>query len=84
MPSAKEARDSYMSYLDYYFGRPSSREVVLIGLRVGDVPTEAQGEYLRGLVEEAIRVGALLDALSPEEIEQLDRLAIATWNARGK
>ena len=74
-PATHKARDSLSSLLDYYYERPASHESVKIGLKVGEVPSTEQAESLKKELKQALQVKEILDNLSPQEKENMNRMA---------
>ncbi|KAK2812932.1 hypothetical protein FQN50_000953 [Emmonsiellopsis sp. PD_5] len=81
--AVQQARDSYGSLLDYYYDRPASKESIKIGLRLGDVPTEAQAEELQRELAEVIQVQTIIN-LSPQEKAHMQQLAAISQSQRKK
>lgn len=82
--TAQKARDSLASLLDYYHERPASRESIKIGLKVGEVPSTEQAEALKKELKEALEVQQILDNLSPQEKENMTRMANLSRGRRAK
>ncbi|MCJ1387870.1 hypothetical protein MMC18_000713 [Xylographa bjoerkii] len=73
--TTQRARDSLGSLLDYYYERPASQESIKIALKVGEVPSTEQAEALKKELKEALQVQEILDNLSPQEKENMSRMA---------
>lgn len=82
--TTQKARDSLASLLDYYYERPLSQESVKIGLKVGQVPSTDQAEALKKELKEALQVQEILDNLSPQEKENMTRMANLSRGRRAK
>lgn len=80
---AQRARDTLSILLDYYAGRPASKESVDIGIRIGDIPTEAQGRSLQAKLSEMLRINEIISNLGPNERAQMESSATSSRNRRG-
>lgn len=82
--STNHARESYGSLLDYYFDRPASKESIRIGLKVGEVPSQAQAEELQKELAEALKAQEIIDSLTEEEKANMQKLASISQSRRTK
>lgn len=82
--SADHARGSYGSLLDYYFDRPASKESIRIGLKVGEIPSQAQAEELQKELAEALNAQEIIDSLTEEEKANMQKLAAISQSRRTK
>lgn len=82
--AAERARASYGSLLDYYFERPASKELITIGIRVGDIPNTGQAEQLQKDLADSLRAKEIIDSITPEEKENMERLAFISKSRREK
>ena len=57
--------------MDFYAGRPASRESVILGIKVGDIPTEAKIGALQELIKQTVEANQMIELLTPEERQLL-------------
>ncbi|KAM5445976.1 hypothetical protein MaudCBS49596_006921 [Microsporum audouinii] len=81
---ANDARDSYGSLLDYYFERPASKELIRIGLRAGEVPSQAQAEDLQRELAAALQARDIIDNLTAEERASMENVAFISQSRRAR
>lgn len=79
-----DVRDSYDSLLDYYLERPASKEITRIGLKVGEVPTEAQAIELQKELADALKVSQIINNFTAEERIRMERMVNVSEGQRGR
>ncbi|KKZ63056.1 hypothetical protein EMCG_02557 [[Emmonsia] crescens] len=70
-----EVRGHYGSLLDYFLERPASKDNIVIGLKVDEVPTHAQSLSLQELIRVAIGKDEIKKNLTLDELRRMEMAA---------